>query len=114
MWRQRRRWARGAWTAPGSVSAVTAGADKEALCDWFASRSVATARASTCAEAFVTAPPNKPECTTDFPVCAAAVAQPQDCMEMILDAQVVCTEASLMAAQTNANCQAVYAAGCFD
>jgi hypothetical protein len=95
------------------VSAVTA-ADKEMLCDWFAAQVGGYGAASTCAEGFISAPPDKAECTTDFPVCAITVGSLQDCMEMILDAQAVCTEASLMAAQTNANCQAVYAAGCFN
>ena len=94
------------------INALTA-ADKEAMCDWFAGQVGGYGTTPTCAEAFISAPADKTECTTDFPVCAVTVGSLQDCMQMILDAQEVCTEASLMAAQTNANCQSVYAAGCF-
>jgi hypothetical protein len=95
------------------VSAVTA-ADRELLCDWFAAQVGGYGAAPTCAQSFITAPPSKTECTTDFPVCAVTVGSLQDCMETILDAQAVCTEASLTAAMADANCQTVGAAGCFD
>ena len=57
---------------------------------------------------------DKAECTTEFPGCAVTVGSLQDCMELIIDAQAVCTEASLTAAMANANCQSVGAAGCFN
>jgi hypothetical protein len=95
------------------VTAVTT-ADKEAMCDWFVAMVGGYGAAPTCADAYFVAPADRTDCTTEFPVCAVTIGTLQDCMEMILDAQAVCTEAALTAAMANANCQAVGAAGCFD
>jgi hypothetical protein len=95
------------------VTAVTA-ADKEKMCDWFVAMVGGYGAAPTCAMAFISAPPDKPDCIATFPVCAVTVGSLQDCMETILAAQAVCTTDALAAAQANANCQTVGAAGCFD
>jgi hypothetical protein len=95
------------------VSAVTA-AEKEMLCDWFVGMVGGYGAAPTCGDGFIQAPPDKPECVATFPVCSVTVGQLQDCMETILDAQEICTEASLTAAMADANCQTVGASGCFD
>ena len=106
-------------SGPGGVSrskqvnTVTA-AEKELLCDWFVGMVGGYGAAPTCADGFIEAPPDKPECVATFPTCAVTVGSLQDCMQVIIDAQSVCTADSLAAAMANANCQAVGAAGCFN
>ena len=109
----------GSSDGPGGVNRATqvnaaTTAEKEALCDWFVGKVGGYGAAPTCADGFIEAPPDKPECVATFPMCAVTVGSLQDCMQTIIDAQAVCTTDSLAAAMVNANCQAVGAAGCFN
>jgi hypothetical protein len=97
------------------ASAVT-DEDKGALCDWFAPMVGGYGAAHPCQDAFVTAPPDKPTCIAEFPVCTGnvTVGQFEDCMVALVAAQDQCTTQALVQVQTRPDCQAVAAAGCFN
>ena len=95
------------------VSSVT-DAEKGILCDWFVGMIGGYGAPSTCADAVITAPPDKTECLTSFPSCAVTVSEFEDCVTRLVSAQDACTQEALTAAEAAASCQAVGTAGCFN
>jgi hypothetical protein len=94
------------------ISSVT-DADKSAFCDWFAPMVGGYGTAPTCADWILSAPPDKADCMTHFPVCAVTVGELEDCVVAIVAAQSACTQQALANASARPDCQAVGAAGCF-
>jgi len=95
------------------VSSVT-DADKAALCDWFAPMVGGYGATHPCAQAFITAPPDKATCIAEFPVCAVTVGAFADCVAVIVAAQNTCTDASLAAAVANPACSSSGPGNCFN
>jgi hypothetical protein len=95
------------------ISTTTA-AEKTSLCDWFVGMIGGYGAPTTCQNAFIEAPATQAECVSTFPTCAVTVGTFEACIETIVSAQTTCTSQSLMAAQTDATCQMVGAAGCFN
>jgi len=94
------------------VSSVT-DADKAALCDWFAPMAGGYGATHPCAQALITAPPDKATCIAEFPVCAVTVGAFADCVAVIVAAQNTCTDASLAAAVANPACSSSGPGNCF-
>ena len=95
------------------VSTVTE-ADKAALCDWFAPMVGGYGATHPCAQAFITAPPDKATCIAEFPVCAVTVGAFADCIAIIVAAQNTCTDASLASAAANPACSSSGPGNCFN
>jgi len=95
------------------ISATTM-ADKASLCDWFVGMVGGYGATATCQDGFIEAPASQAECVSTFPNCAVTVGAFEACIETIVSAQATCTAQSLAAAQSDATCQMVGAAGCFN
>ena len=95
------------------VSSVT-DADKAVLCDWFAPMVGGYGITHPCAQAFITASPDKATCIAEFPVCAVTVGAFADCVAVIVAAQNTCTDASLAAAVANPACSSSGPGNCFN
>ena len=99
--------------ASKQISATTA-AEKTSLCDWFVGMIGGYGATKTCADGFIEAPATQAECVSTFPTCTVTVGTFEACIDTIVSAQATCTSQSLTAAQADANCQMVGAAGCFN
>ena len=95
------------------ISSVTE-AEKNTLCDWFAPMVGGYGTTHPCAQAFITAPPDKATCIAEFPVCAVTVGAFADCVAVIVAAQNTCTDASLAAAVANPACSSSGPGNCFN
>jgi hypothetical protein len=95
------------------ISATTS-AEKISLCDWFVGMIGGYGATRTCDNAFIEAPATQAECVSTFPTCAVTVGTFEACIDTIVSAQATCTTQSLAAAQADASCQMVGAAGCFN
>ena len=98
----------------GKQVSVLSNIEKSSLCDWFAPMFGGYGTTPSCANWVISAPPDKPTCMTEFPVCAVTVAQFEDCLVAIVAAQNVCTQQALDDVLVRPDCQAVGAAHCFD
>ena len=98
----------------GKQISATTMAEKISLCDWFVGMVGGYGATATCQDGFIEAPASQAECVSTFPNCAVTVGAFEACIETIVSAQATCTAQSLAAAQSDATCQMVGAAGCFN